>query len=149
MRRSSSIKLRWDGAGPRGYPGAATRGAATPQAEACATSPEAEACATAATPQAEACATGAPWRYAVIMVVCACRTCFMSCWNRSITASFAVDDGTDGTTTGAGGGIEDGVTRSRGLTICGGWLRGKALRPFTIQPVSRAAGSACGRDRKS
>src|ERR1035438_6970527 len=127
------MKPRWAGAaGGEATAGAATTGAATTGA---------------VTTQAEACATGAPWRYAVMMVVCACRTCFMSCWNCSITASLdpegTPDDGI-GTTTGAGGGIEDGVTRSSGLTICGGWLRGKALRPFTIQPVSRAAGSACG-----
>ena len=50
----------------------------------------------------------APCRYAVIMVVCVCRICCMSCWNCSITASLAVDVGA-AMGAGAGSGAGDGA----------------------------------------
>src|SRR5580658_11023117 len=124
MRRRSSMKLPWEGtatgAGGDGGGGAgfAMIGAATGGGDGGGSG--------RATETGPA---GAPCRYAVMMVVCVCRTCFMSCWNCSITASLALDDGMDGgtsagagTITGDAGGMEERRTRSSGWTICGGWL---------------------------
>src|ERR1035438_8253295 len=83
MRRRSSTKLRWAGAAG----GAATTGAGGGGGGA-ATATGGGGRGTETGP------AGAPCRYAVMMVVCVCRTCFMSCWNCSITASLVVDDGT-------------------------------------------------------
>src|SRR5580658_5385569 len=99
MRRRSSTKLRWDDdAG-----GTASTGAATTAAGGGGGWGAATATGVGGGRATETGPAGAPCRYAVMMVVCVCRTCFMSCWNCSITASLALDDGMDGgTSAGAG-----------------------------------------------